>query len=116
MFDITTFLILALMAGPVTLAQEPEGHAEIQAPELIVGKPEPNVEAPTDNQQASSDASDRTSPTTSRRTRGQPRVSRTRCALVSCGTQCAVKDPPEAPVRLVSVSQPATCSVRQAQR
>lgn len=114
MAKLAIFFAIALIGGHVTVAQAREGYPGLQASVQIAAYSSDNAEVPTENQLPGPDGAGQSSPVKPAQSRGQPRVSKTRCAIVTCEAPCEAESKQEAPGNVPTATQRAPCPVRQA--
>ena len=89
MVSFAVFAIFAVTTDPMSIADKLDEHPTEQSAGQMLGLSKLHADAPDSNSTL-----DTTATAGSGRiggTRGQPRVSKTRCAFVGCGPQCNIK-------------------------
>lgn len=81
--------ILAVTMEPIAIAHKLDAHPTQRSTGELLRVSELHVEAPAANSTLDTTATVDTARTAS--TRGKPRVSKTRCAIVGCESQCDIK-------------------------
>ncbi|OBV12127.1 hypothetical protein [Erythrobacter dokdonensis] len=81
--------ILAVTMDPIAIAHRLDAHPTQQSAGQLFGVSELHADAPAANSTLDNTATVDTARTGA--TRGKPRVSKTRCAIVGCETQCNIK-------------------------
>lgn len=89
MFSIVSFAILVVTMMPMPIADELDARPTEQSAGRMIGISELHADAPASNSTLDSTATGGSGRAGANR--GQPRVSRTRCAFVGCEPQCNIK-------------------------
>ena len=114
MSKLATLFAIALIAGHPAVAQARELFAGPQAAVQMASYPSDNGAAPSENPQPGADTAGGAAPAQPARPRGQPRVSKTRCAFVTCEAPCEAETTSDTPVNAPAAPRRAPCPARQA--
>ncbi len=94
MIKLSALIFFAVTTGSVHLRPGSDALSQGQTKVQYAPSPEGNGDAPTKRGQVSIDGADSSGSMGAGPKRGQPRVSKTRCSFVSCGSRCDIQVSP----------------------
>lgn len=114
MAKLATLFAVTLIAGHPAVAQARDGYSGPQAAVQMASISSDNGAVPTENPQPGTDAAGGAASAQPARPRGQPRVSKTRCAFVTCEAPCEAESTSDTPGNAPAAPRRAPCPARQA--